>query len=90
MKNSVYPTLLNRRARIFASLNRQDLIILGANYLILSKLGASSLLTLVISAGLLVVSKFIQGRVELGFFKNLFSNRIISWGGSLKNIGRSL
>ncbi|WP_127718277.1 hypothetical protein [Halobacteriovorax sp. HLS] len=89
MKNSVYPALLNKRARIFASLNRQDLIILGCNYLILSKMGVSGIQTLLISVLVLAVSKIFQGRVELGFFRNIFSRRIIKWNGSLNTVGRS-
>jgi hypothetical protein len=89
MKNSVYPALLNKRARIFASLNRQDLIILGCNYLILSKMGVSGIKTLLISVLVLAVSKFFQGRVELGFFRNILSRRVIKWNGSLNRVGRS-
>jgi hypothetical protein len=89
MKNSVYPALLNKRARIFASLNRQDLIILGCNYLILSKVGISGIKTLLISVIVLVISKFFQGRVELGFFRNICSKRIIKWSGSVGHFGRT-
>lgn len=79
MRNSSYPALLNKRARILASLNRTDLIVVGTNYLILSQLKISAIKILIISGVLLVVTKVLTRRLEKGFFENIFSKRIINW-----------
>ncbi len=87
MKNSTYPDLLNKRARIFASLNRVDLIVLGCSYLVLAKIGISSLIILLISLGILGISKVVQKNIEPRFFENILSARIIRWRNSLSNVG---
>ena len=79
MKNSSYPALLNKRARILASLNRTDLIVVGTNYLILSQLKISAIKILIISGVLLVVTKILTRKLEKGFVENIFSRRIINW-----------
>lgn len=79
MKNSSYPALLNKRARILASLNRTDLIVVGTNYLILSQLKISAIKVLIISGVLLVVTKILTRKLEKGFVENIFSRRIINW-----------
>ena len=79
MKNSSYPALLNKRARILASLNRTDLIVVGTNYLILSQLKISAIKILIISGVLLVVTKILTRKLEKGFFENIFSRRITNW-----------
>ncbi len=83
MKNSTYPSLLNKRARIFASLNRIDLIVLGTSYLVMAKIGISSLIIMLISIGILGISKVIQNNIEPRFFENILSKRIINWSNSL-------
>jgi hypothetical protein len=79
MRNSSYPALLNKRARILASLNRTDLIVVGTNYLVLSQLKISAIKILIISGVLLVVTKVLTRRLEKGFLENIFSRRIIKW-----------
>ena len=79
MRNSSYPALLNKRARILASLNRTDLIVVGTNYLILSQLKISAIKILIISGVLLVVTKILTRKLEKGFVENIFSRRIINW-----------
>ncbi len=79
MKNSSYPALLNKRARILASLNRTDLIVLGLNYLIMSNLKISGWKIMCISLALLIITKLITTRLEKGFFEALFTKRIIKW-----------
>jgi hypothetical protein len=79
MKDSSYPALLNKRARILASLNRTDLIVLGCNYLIMSNLKISGWKIICISLALLVITKFVTSRLEKGFFENLITKRIIKW-----------
>jgi hypothetical protein len=79
MNNSSYPALLNKRARILASLNRTDLIVVGTNYLILSQLKISAITILIISGILLVVTKILTRKLEKGFVENIFSRRIINW-----------
>ncbi len=79
MKNSSYPALLNKRARILASLNRTDLIVLGLNYLIMSNMKISGWKIICISLGLLVITKFVTSKLEKGFFEGLFTRRIVKW-----------
>jgi len=79
MNNSSYPALLNKRARILASLNRTDLIVVGTNYLILSQLKISAITIFIISGILLVVTKILTRKLEKGFVENIFSRRIINW-----------
>ncbi len=79
MKKSSYPALLNKRARILASLNRTDLLVLGCNYLIMSNLKISGWKIICISLVVLIITKFITSRLEKGFFETLFTKRIINW-----------
>ena len=86
MNNSNYPALLNRRARIFASLNRSDLVVLGLSYLVLTKLGLSGVMILLVSIIILLTHKLLMNRLRRGFFKGLSRTRVIDWTGV---IGRS-
>ena len=83
MKSTAYPTLLNRRARIFASLNRVDLIVLGVTYLSLSKLGFSGIEILVISLLYLVVNKLLMSRLERNLIKGVTRVRVLDWSGAI-------
>lgn len=83
MTNITYPTLLNKRARIFASLNRVDLIVLGLTYLVLSKLDYSGIEILLISLVFLMMNKFLMSRLERSFFKGLSRSKVIDWSGAL-------
>ena len=86
MNNSNYPALLNRRARIFASLNRSDLVVLGLSYLVLTKIGLSGVMILLVSIVILLIHKLFMSRLRRGFFKGLSRTRVIDWTGV---IGRS-
>ena len=79
MSNSSYPALLNKRARIFVTLNRADLVLLGLNFLICSKLGLSTVWIMSLCLVQLIANKFIEQNVEKGFFKNLLTKRHIDW-----------
>lgn len=79
MKNSSYPALLNKRARILASLNRTDLIIVGSNYLFLSQLKVSGVKILILSMLLLIISKYLATRIEKAFLCNVFNKRVVDW-----------
>lgn len=81
MTNTSYPALLNRRARIFASLNRVDLIVLGITYLILTKLEYSGIGILLQSILILMINKTIMKKLERGFFRGLSRTKIIDWSG---------
>tara|TARA_Y100000296_G_scaffold8496_1_gene10019 strand:+ start:203 stop:466 length:264 start_codon:yes stop_codon:yes gene_type:complete len=86
MNNSNYPALLNRRARIFASLNRSDLVVLGLSYLVLTKLGLSGVMILLVSIVILLTHKLLMNRLRRGFFKGVSRTRVVDWTGV---IGRS-
>ena len=76
---NTYPNLLNNKAQIVSSLNRLDLVMLAISYLVLSKLKVSGLLIFVILLIGLLIKKSIDKRLNFGFFKFLFSKRVISW-----------
>lgn len=83
MTNTTYPTLLNTRARIFASLNRIDLIVLGITYLVFSKLDYSGIEILLISLVFLLINKFLMSRLERSFLKGLSRTNVIDWSGAI-------
>ena len=83
MTNTTYPTLLNKRARIFASLNRVDLIILGITYLVSSKLDYSGIEILLISLFFLIINKYLMSRLERSFLKGLSRTKVIDWSGAI-------
>ena len=83
MRNTTYPTLLNKRARIFASLNRVDLIILGVTYLVFSKLDYSGIEILLVSLFFLIINKYLMSRLERGFLKGLSRTKVIDWSGAI-------
>jgi hypothetical protein len=86
MKNSSYPALLNKRARILASLNRTDLIIVGSNYLILSQLKVSGVSILILSMLLLMICKYLTTRIEKAFLCNVFNKRNVDWHSKIGGI----
>lgn len=83
MRNTTYPTLLNKRARIFASLNRVDLITLGITYLVVSKLDYSGIEILLVSLFFLIINKYLMSRLERGFLKGLSRTKVIDWSGAI-------
>lgn len=83
MRNTTYPTLLNKRARIFASLNRVDLITLGITYLVVSKLDYSGIEILLISLFFLIINKYLMSRLERSFLKGLSRTKVIDWSGAI-------
>ncbi len=83
MTNTTYPTLLNKRARIFASLNRVDLIILGITYLVFSNLNYSGIEILLISLFFLIINKYFMSRLERRFLKGLSRTKVIDWSGAI-------
>ena len=83
MNNSSYPALLNKRARIFASLNRSDLVVLGLSYLILTKVGLSGIKILLFSIVILFINKLIVGKLQKSFFKGMSRTRVIDWSGAI-------
>ena len=83
MTNSNYPSLLNKKARIFASLNRMELIILASTYLFLSYLKIGGILALIINIFILTTIKFLKSRFERGFIELIFSKTLYLWQGKL-------
>lgn len=83
MTNSNYPSLLDKRARIFASLNRSELIVLAFTYLILSYLGLGGIKALLLNVVVLVLVKLINTKLERGFFELINSKTLYDWQGAL-------
>ncbi|MBT4789944.1 MAG: hypothetical protein HON90_00105 [Halobacteriovoraceae bacterium] len=83
MKNSNYPTLLNRRARIFANLNRVELVFLASTYLFLSFIGIGGMKALLINIVQLLLFKLVSAKVGKSFFRFLRSTRLYYWSGSI-------
>ena len=79
MTNSSYPSLLDRKARIFASFNRAELTTLACIYLFLSLLKVSGLLILLVSIISLALMKYLSLKLQRGFFKHLFSKDELKW-----------
>lgn len=83
MSSSNYPALLNKRARIFASLNRSDLIVLGISYLALTRIGLSGIKILLFSIVILFINKLIVSRLQKNFIKGISRTRVIDWSGAI-------
>ena len=83
MSSSRYPALLNKRARIFASLNRSDLLVLGISYLALTRIGLSGVKILLLSIMILFVNKLIVSRLQKNFIKGISRTRVIDWSGAI-------
>ena len=83
MTNSNYPSLLHKKARIFASLNRKELIILACTYLFLSYLKIGGVLALIINIFILTIIKIFKSRFERGFLELIFSKTLYQWSGKL-------
>ena len=84
MTDSVFPTLLNKRARIFANLNRIELAVMAIIYLGFSAIKVSGLLTLTVNVLILILMKFVSSRTQRGFFRGLRSSNEFQWHGKLK------
>ena len=83
MSRNQFPTLLNQRATMLASLTRIDLLVVGLSYLILSWMKVSGLYSLTIIALILVCLKFVNKRLKQGFFAHLNDDKKLSWQFSL-------
>ena len=86
MTNSNYPALLNRRARIFASLNRAELTTLAIIYMILSSLKVGGVTSILVNLCVLVLMKILKARTPRGFFAKLRSPSSFKWRGKLGGI----
>lgn len=79
MSRNQFPTLLNQKATMLASLTRVDLLVVGSSYLILSWMRVSGLYSLAMIALILVSLKFIGKRLKHGFFAHLNDDKKLSW-----------
>ncbi|MCK5074337.1 MAG: hypothetical protein KAQ98_12985 [Bacteriovoracaceae bacterium] len=86
MKNSAFPTLLNKRAKIFASLNRADMAVMGIGFLFMSWIGVGGISAILIGIGLLAISKLVQSKLPKGYFRHLIPVRILKWSYKLGGI----
>ena len=80
MSKGVFPTMLNKRATMLSSFTRADLVIVGISYFVLSIFKISGIPSLAVIATLVFALKFIQRNFQLGFFRNLKSEKKLSWG----------
>ena len=76
MKIVKYPSLLNKKARIFATLNRQDLMVVGGVFFCLSPLKLGGITSLIIITLNLLVFKFVTARLAKGFIHTSRSNKL--------------
>ena len=83
--DSNFPTLLTRQATLIGSLTRYDLALLGVSYLTLSWLQVSGAYSIGINLILLITFKFIQRRLQVGFFRFLLTKRCLEWRYSMGN-----
>lgn len=79
MSRNQFPTLLNQKATMLASLTRVDLLVVGSSYLILSWMKVSGLYSLSIIALILVSLKFVRKRLKQGFFAHLNDEKKLFW-----------
>jgi len=79
MQNSSFPTLLNKKAKIFMSLNRLDLSIIGGSLLAASLFRISGLKALLLCLVGLILNKLIQKRLPRGFFYHIRFIKTLKW-----------
>lgn len=86
MKNITYPSLLKKKARIFANFNRTDLIVIGISFITLSSLKLNGLSSLSIMLVVLFTFKAISSRTPRGFFLGIRGDRYLKWHHSLEEV----
>jgi hypothetical protein len=86
MNKSVFPSLLSKRARIFASFSRSDVVLMGGAYLILSSFKVSILPMSLILISLYGFKIVILSKIEFNFFKNLIFPRELHYRGALRRV----
>ena len=77
--NSSFPTLLNKRAKLFASMNRSDLMVTGAGYLVLSWTRISGITGLIIIGCSLFIFKLATRYFPKGFLKEINCEKVLKW-----------
>jgi len=85
MKNITYPSLLSKKARIFAGFKRADLIVIGISFITLSSFKLNGIISLSLMLIILFIFKFISSRIPKGFFYELPENLYLDW---YKDLGR--
>jgi hypothetical protein len=86
MRIITYPSLLRKKARIFANFNRADLIVIGISFMTLSYLRFNGLISLSLMLVILFLFKAITSRVPRGFFLSIRGDRYLKWHQSLEDI----
>ncbi len=86
MSTNSYPTLLNKKATMLASLTRIDLTVVGGCYLVLSRLKISGLYSLVIILLILSLMRFIRKYIKVGYLKHIADSRRLCWGFKLRGL----
>ena len=83
--SGAFPTLLNKRAKILAGLNRTDMMFLGGGYLLLSIFKVSGITGLILNALVLLVVKLVSRKLPRGFVKELMAPQKLEWGYKMEN-----
>ena len=86
MSRAVFPTLLNQKASLIGALTREDLVLLGAFYLLLSWMKVEGLFSLGLIFSLYFVLKVARGKLPRGFFKHLKDSRVKNWSYKLGDL----
>ncbi len=86
MQDSSFPTLLNRRAKVLAGLNRTELSIMGAVYLLLSWLHVAGVVALLLDVVVLLIYKWSQRKLPRRFMQELGASKIFSWWNKLEDL----
>lgn len=85
MADTKYPTLLNKRARILANLNRMELVILSIIYLSLSMMKVDGVKIILVNVIVLILVKYFNSRTPRGFFKLIYGEKDFNWSGELRS-----
>ena len=86
MRDTRFPTLLEKQATLFGGLSRIDLIFCSGIYLVLTFMDTGGVVALIVNASCLLVMKMIQKRLPSGFFRFLTIPRKFSWGYKLEDL----
>jgi hypothetical protein len=86
MKIITYPSLLKKKARIFANFNRADLIVIGVSFMTLSYFRFNGLISLSLMLVILFLFKVVSSCIPRGFFLGIRGDRYLKWHQSLEDI----
>lgn len=77
MNSVTYPNLLERKARVFATLNRNDLMFVGGMFMLFSLFKLNGIITLSFIAVSLWSFKFISSKLPKGFIQEVRQKELL-------------